>query len=155
MRVLAEFPTALNGPHDLNDSVADTVNLVVQEHGRVGVADNEVEGVSNRPYRACTIRHVYLSRSVKKCWKRRENRGFCLRESRIGGAFGGRWFCTRAKAGLHVNPFQGRLSMSIRVRRPCALPNPLTPSVTSATRASTPLKFSGIPILPHPNGFEL
>ena len=26
-------------------------------------------------------------------------------------------FCTRAKAGLHVNPSQGRLSMSMRARR--------------------------------------
>jgi hypothetical protein len=24
-------------------------------------------------------------------------------------------FCTRAKAGLHVNPFQGQLSMSISI----------------------------------------
>ncbi|MDE0820338.1 MAG: hypothetical protein OSA95_04415, partial [Opitutales bacterium] len=62
---------------------------------------------------------------------------------------------TRAKAGLHVNPFQGQLSMGMRARRPCALPNPLTPSATLATQASIPLKFSGIPILPHPNGFEL
>ena len=26
-------------------------------------------------------------------------------------------FCTRAKSGLHVNPSQGRLSMSMRARR--------------------------------------
>ena len=45
--------------------------------------------------------------------------------------------------------------MGMRARGPCALPNPLTPSATLATQASTPLKFSGIPILPHPNGFEL
>ena len=36
-------------------------------------------------FRACTMRHVYLSRSVKKGWKRRENREFCLKESRVEG----------------------------------------------------------------------
>ena len=47
-------------------------------------------------FRACAMRHVYLSRSVKKCWKRRENRGFCLRESRVGG----RRFLHTCKSGV-------------------------------------------------------
>ncbi len=47
-------------------------------------------------FRASTMRHVYLSPRVKKCWKRRENRGFCLRESRVEG----RRFLHRCKRRL-------------------------------------------------------
>jgi len=54
-------------------------------------------------FRACTMRHVYLSPRVKKCWKRRENRGFCLRESKIGG----RQFLHTCKSGVARESFSG------------------------------------------------
>ena len=53
--------------------------------------------------RACTMRHVYLSRSVKKGWKRRENREFCLRESRVEG----RRFLHTCKSGVARESLSG------------------------------------------------
>ena len=53
--------------------------------------------------RACTMRHVYLSPRVKKCWKRRENREFCRRESKIGG----RQFLHTCKSGGARESFSG------------------------------------------------
>ena len=58
--------------------------------------------------RACTMRHVYLSPRVKKCWKRRENRGFCLRESKIGG----RQFLHTCKIGVARESFSVRQYLS-------------------------------------------
>ena len=54
-------------------------------------------------FRACTMRHVYLSPRVKKCWKRRENRGFCPRKSRVGG----RRFLHTCKSGVARESFSG------------------------------------------------
>ena len=54
-------------------------------------------------FRACTMRHVYLSPRVKKGWKRRENRGFCLRESRVGG----RRFLHTCKSGVAREALSG------------------------------------------------
>ena len=53
--------------------------------------------------RACTMRHVYLSPRVKKCWKRRENREFFLRESKIGG----RQFLHTCKSGVARESLSG------------------------------------------------
>ena len=100
-------------------------------------------------FRASAMRHVYLSRSVKKCWKRRENRGFCLRESRVGG----RRFLHTCKNGVARESLSG--TAQHEHQHAGAPPLTLTDPVPSfCDFGDTNFQYPEVPWYPDPPAFD-